>query len=93
MLQREIIAAKEMEGKLDGSASSQGKSSGIEENMGRGTDSRSLVETGAWLRKRMMQHMVDMHLMMARGRNSSTLRDEAVLLHLLRERECEMGVV
>ncbi|GMF12502.1 unnamed protein product [Phytophthora lilii] len=43
-------------------------------------------------RKRKMRHMVDVQLLTARDTNPPTLREEAVLLHLLYEREGEMGV-
>ncbi|KAE8984597.1 hypothetical protein PR003_g33482, partial [Phytophthora rubi] len=43
-------------------------------------------------RKRKMRHMVDVQLLTARDTNPPTLREEAVLLHLLYGHEGEMGV-
>uniref|UniRef100_M4BMG4 Uncharacterized protein n=1 Tax=Hyaloperonospora arabidopsidis (strain Emoy2) TaxID=559515 RepID=M4BMG4_HYAAE len=42
--------------------------------------------------KRKMRYMVDVQLLTARDTNPPTLREEAVLLHLLYEHEGEMGV-
>ncbi|KAI9907314.1 hypothetical protein PsorP6_016399 [Peronosclerospora sorghi] len=81
MMQREIIAAKEMEGKLDGSSSAQGEIAEAKRKRRQIQTHEASLRLELIRQKIKMQHMVDF------AANSSTVREEAVLLHLLHEGE------
>ncbi|CAH0480977.1 unnamed protein product [Peronospora belbahrii] len=96
MLQREIIEADEMEEKLDENVRDL---PALKEEVVEVKKERSQVQTRVdslrlelARQKRKMRHMVDVQLLTARDTNPPTLREEAVLLHLLFEHEGEMGV-
>ncbi|CAI5721700.1 unnamed protein product [Peronospora destructor] len=96
MLQREIIAAEEMEEKLDENVRDL---PALKEEVAEAKKTRMQVQTRVdslrlklARQKRKMRHMVDVQILTARDTNPPTLREEAVLLHLLYEHEGEMGV-
>ncbi|CAI5701119.1 hypothetical protein KXD40_004291 [Peronospora effusa] len=96
MLQREIIAAEEMEEKLDENVRDL---PALKEEVAEAKKTRVQVQTRVdslrlelARQKRKMRHMVDVQILTARDTNPPTLREEAVLLHLLYEHEGEMGV-
>ncbi|KAG2773457.1 hypothetical protein JG687_00009603 [Phytophthora cactorum] len=95
-LQREIIAAEETEENLDENLRDL---PALKEKLAEIKKERSTVQSQVdslrlelARRKRKMRHMVDVQLLTARDTNPPTLREEAVLLHLLYEHEGEMGV-
>jgi len=94
-LQREIIAAEELEEKLDENVDLPA----LKDELTRAKSERTRVQAKVdslrlelARRKRKMRHMVDVQLLTARDTSPPTLREEAVLLHLLYEHEGEMGV-
>ncbi|CAI5724890.1 unnamed protein product [Peronospora destructor] len=96
ILQREIIAAEEMEEKLDENVRDL---PALKEEVAEAKETRMQVQTRVdslrlklARQKRKMRHMVDVQILTARDTNPPTLREEAVLLHLLYEHEGEMGV-
>ena len=96
MLQREIIAAEEMEEKLDENVRDL---PALKEEVAEAKKTRMQAQTRVdslrlelARQKRKMRHMVDVQILTARDTNPPTLREEAVLLHLLYEHEGEMGV-
>ncbi|KAE9071973.1 hypothetical protein PF005_g16195 [Phytophthora fragariae] len=95
-LQRDIIAAEELEEKLEENVRDL---PALKDKLQRAKAERAQVQTQLdslrlelARRKRKMRHMVDVQLLTARDTNPPTLREEAVLLHLLYEHEGEMGV-
>ncbi|ETL32902.1 hypothetical protein L916_14572, partial [Phytophthora nicotianae] len=95
-LQREIIAAEETEENLDENVRDL---PALKEELAEAKKERAEVQAQVdslrlelARRKRKMRHMVDVQLLTARDTNPPTLREEAVLLHLLYEHEGEMGV-
>ncbi|TDH69802.1 hypothetical protein CCR75_008730 [Bremia lactucae] len=96
VLQREIIAAEEMEEKLEENMQDL---PAMKEELAEVKTTRLKVQTRVdslrlelARRKRKMRHMVDILLLTARDTNPPTLREEAVLLHLLYQNEGEMGM-
>ncbi|KAE8992806.1 hypothetical protein PR001_g20843 [Phytophthora rubi] len=95
-LQRDIIAAEELEEKLEENVRDL---PALKDELQRAKAERAQVQTQLdslrlelARRKRKMRHMVDVQLLTARDTNPPTLREEAVLLHLLYGHEGEMGV-
>ncbi|KAE9169057.1 hypothetical protein PF005_g28125 [Phytophthora fragariae] len=95
-LQRDIIAAEELEEKLEENVRDL---PALKDELQRAKAERAQVRTQLdslrlelARRKRKMRHMVDVQLPTARDTNPPTLREEAVLLHLLYGHEGEMGV-
>ncbi|KAG7388574.1 hypothetical protein PHYPSEUDO_012211 [Phytophthora pseudosyringae] len=95
-LQREIIAAEETEEKLEENVRHL---PALKDELAEAKRDRTSVQAQVdslrlelGRRKRKMRHMVDVQLLTARDTNPPTLREEAVLLHLLYEHEGEMGV-
>ncbi|KAI9911647.1 hypothetical protein PsorP6_009001 [Peronosclerospora sorghi] len=95
-LQREIIAAEEREEKLEENVRDLPE---LKVKLAKAKTKRSEVQTHVdslrlelARQKRKMRHMVDVQLLTARDTLPPTLREEAVLLHLLYEHEGEMGV-
>ncbi|KAK1935472.1 hypothetical protein P3T76_010697 [Phytophthora citrophthora] len=95
-LQRQIIAAEETEENLEENIRDLPV---LKEELADAKRERSKVQTQVdslrlelARQKRKMRHMVDVQLLTARDTNPPTLREEAVLLHLLYEHEGEMGV-
>lgn len=95
-LQREIIAAEEQEEKQEENARDLPQ---LKDDVADAKVERAKVQAKVdALRlelarcKRKMRFMVDVQLLTARDTNPPTLREEAVLLHLLYEHEGEMGV-
>ncbi|RLN47388.1 hypothetical protein BBJ29_001945 [Phytophthora kernoviae] len=95
-LQREIIAAEEMEEKQEENV---GELPALKDEVSEAKYERAKIQAQVdslrlelARRKRKMRHMVDVQLLTARDTNPPTLREEAVLLHLLYEHEGEMGV-
>ncbi|KAG6614087.1 Translation initiation factor eIF-3 subunit 10 [Phytophthora cinnamomi] len=95
-LQSAIIAAEEVEEKLEENARDL---PALKDELQRAKAARAHVQARVdslrlelARRKRKMRHMVDVQLLTARDTNPPTLREEAVLLHLLYEHEGEMGV-
>ncbi|KAF1774310.1 hypothetical protein GQ600_19927 [Phytophthora cactorum] len=95
-LQREIIAAEETEENLDENLRDlpalKEKLAGIKKERSTVQSQVDSLRLELARRKRKMRHMVDVQLLTARDTNPPTLREEAVLLHLLYEHEGEMGV-
>ncbi|CAI5714772.1 unnamed protein product [Hyaloperonospora brassicae] len=96
MLQREIIAAEEMEERMDENVRDL---PALKEELAEVKRKKAEVQTCVdslrlelARQKRKMRYMVDVQLLTARDTNPPTLREEAVLLHLLYEHEGEMGV-
>ncbi|EGZ16300.1 hypothetical protein PHYSODRAFT_509434 [Phytophthora sojae] len=95
-LQTDIIAAEELEEKLEENVRDL---PALKDELQRAKAERAQVQAQVdslrlelARRKRKMRHMVDVQLLTARDTNPPTLREEAVLLHLLYEHEGEMGV-
>ncbi|KAI9982179.1 hypothetical protein PInf_008131 [Phytophthora infestans] len=95
-LQREIIAAEETEENLDENVRDLPM---LKEEVAEAKKERATVQAHVdslrlelARRKRKMRHMVDVQLLTARDTNPPSLREEAVLLHLLYEHDGEMGV-
>ncbi|KAG1689957.1 hypothetical protein DVH05_001787 [Phytophthora capsici] len=95
-LQRQIIAAEETEENLEENIRDLPV---LKEELAAAKCERTQVQTQVdslrlelARQKRKMRHMVDVQLLTARDTNPPTLREEAVLLHLLYEHEGEMGV-
>ncbi|POM68890.1 Hypothetical protein PHPALM_14895 [Phytophthora palmivora] len=95
-LQRQIIAAEETEEKLDENVRHLPV---LKDELAQAKRDRAEVQTQVDVlrlelnrQKRKMRHMVDVQLLTARDTNPPTLREEAVLLHLLYQHEGEMGV-
>uniref|UniRef100_H3G8R3 Uncharacterized protein n=1 Tax=Phytophthora ramorum TaxID=164328 RepID=H3G8R3_PHYRM len=95
-LQRHIIAAEELEEEQEENARDL---PALKDELMEAKTERSRVQAQVdslrlelARRKRKMRHMVDVQLLTARDTNPPTLREEAVLLHLLYEHEGEMGV-
>ncbi|OWZ07361.1 Translation initiation factor eIF-3 subunit 10 [Phytophthora megakarya] len=95
-LQRQIIATEETEEQLDENVRHL---PALKDELAQSKKNRAEVQTTADAlrlelnrQKRKMRHMVDVQLLTARDTNPPTLREEAVLLHLLYEHEGEMGV-
>ncbi|KAG7400807.1 hypothetical protein PHYBOEH_004321 [Phytophthora boehmeriae] len=95
-LQREIIAAEELEEKQEENARDL---PALKEEVSEAKYQKAKIQAQVdslrlelARRKRKMRHMVDVQLLTARDTNPPTLREEAVLLHLLYEHEGEMGV-
>ncbi|KAL3657580.1 hypothetical protein V7S43_017547 [Phytophthora oleae] len=95
-LQRQIIAAEETEENLEENVRDLPV---LKEELADAKQDRTKVQTQVdslrlelARQKRKMRHMVDVQLLTARDTNPPTLREEAVLLHLLYEHEGEMGV-
>lgn len=96
ILQQKIIAAEEMEEKLEENVHELPV---LKEKVAEAKKERSEVQAHVdslrlelARRKRKMRYMVDIQLLTARDTNPPTLREEAVLLHLLYQHEGEMGV-